>query len=463
MQGRPFHTALHLVVAVPRHRSSELLHALSGQEEFVLTRSHSVKHLEDILDEGTVDAALIAEDLLIDAASLPRLLRRSYLPPIIILTTDPTCWPDSPIIPIDWDSDTKTLIDTIHAAIAGEPTHGRQRAISDNVDGSRAEQFTAPRTRTQEYQSHRASAKPVTGDEAAPVAARVTPARIANVIAVVSGAGAPGRTTIALNLAAALGLRWPTTLLDADTAGPSLPAVLGSRVEPSRNLLTLAYSVHEAGVAWDEALAEQTQVLDPSTPDARVLCGLPAARIRGHLPRGFLSDTLAALAEWQRWVIVDVGTDLAGEEAGPARLHRAALAVAGHVILVAAPEALGIQRARQASATLVRLGIPPANIAVVLNGWDRRLHNTPAEIAWALGEPLRGVIPFDPYRARRALAFQHPLVFDRRSRAGKALLALGGRISGGHLHLSPKAAEEDTRNSVREDSQVGRSVDAVRN
>jgi hypothetical protein len=60
-----------------------------------------------------------------------------------------------------------------------------------------------------------------------------------SVLALASGHGSPGRTTVALNLAAALGAVSPTVLVDADLGGPSLAAHLD--LDPTRNLYMAKY------------------------------------------------------------------------------------------------------------------------------------------------------------------------------------------------------------------------------
>jgi len=65
-----------------------------------------------------------------------------------------------------------------------------------------------------------------------------SPARF--VIAVGSGKGGVGKSTVALSLALALRARGPVGLLDADVFGPNLPQMLGLRHETWTRGWTLA-------------------------------------------------------------------------------------------------------------------------------------------------------------------------------------------------------------------------------
>ena len=95
----------------------------------------------------------------------------------------------------------------------------------------------------------------------APQAAALKPAHVAHVIAVASGKGGVGKSTVAVNLACALAILGKRTgLLDADVYGPSVPRMTGLTAEPGttsdKKLLPLqgwGLKVMSIGLLVDEA------------------------------------------------------------------------------------------------------------------------------------------------------------------------------------------------------------------
>src|SRR5262249_37296381 len=156
-------------------------------------------------------------------------------------------------------------------------------------------------------------------------------------IVVASGHGAPGRTTVATNLAAALGRTAPTVLVDADLSGPSVAACLDA--DPTRNLYMLAHAEPATPREWQRALGQETQPLGAFSPHASVLCGAPKPEMRRGVSERFLVFLLAELRARYRFVVADIGADLHGADTA---LHRAAVGLADRILLVAAADLVGL-------------------------------------------------------------------------------------------------------------------------
>lgn len=269
------------------------------------------------------------------------------------------------------------------------------------------------------------------------------------ILVVASGAGSPGRTTVAIGVAGLLGTAKPTVLVEADLAGPCAAALLD--LDPRRNLYMLeTHDAPQTARQWRDALAQETQPLHPGSPHGVVLCGIPKVTRRGGVSDRFLSRTLAALARHQSSIVIDVGAELL---AGELSLHRTALGLADEVLLVGESTFTELHRLKEALRLVTSLGVATERVHLVLNRYHRRYHEPLEQIERALGRPLAAVIPFDPDGVERALAAQHPLTAERRSPAARALLDLATRIYGGKL--APPAASVTRRNAPRPLGQRG--------
>ncbi len=205
------------------------------------------------------------------------------------------------------------------------------------------------------------------------------------VVAVTSGKGAPGKTTIAIALAALLGEHGPgVVLLDADLRGGNVAAYLD--LDPRRGLVGLA----AAGGRLDRELQEG--------PGCSVLAGVERPELAAGLAGGALSGVTSALRERFETVVVDLGAP------PPAGLLRAA----DELLLVTGPDLVAIWNARTALPA-IREEAGSALPRAVVNRREGREHYPAGEVGRALGMAVLGVVREERESARRAVARQIPL------------------------------------------------------
>ncbi|MGO1172701.1 MAG: nucleotide-binding protein [Actinomycetaceae bacterium] len=157
--------------------------------------------------------------------------------------------------------------------------------------------------------------------------------------------GAPGRTTIAVNLAAeAAAGGMSTVLVDADTEAPSLAQVLGLTDDISSIAAVTRMAMHGR---LDAAAARSA--LAPVADDLSAVTGLTRPDRWRELEDVSLESVWEVLREVARVVVVDVGAGAEendGGDFGPAR-HQAtlsALAAADEVVVVGAADPVGMRR-----------------------------------------------------------------------------------------------------------------------
>jgi Flp pilus assembly CpaE family ATPase len=364
----------------------------------VVAQCLAADQLVQAVDARQVDAVVVAWSLhrLTDAV-LAQLEVAGV--PVIVLAPNPADqrWQGraGPVLPLDVDA--ALLRQTLLDARRGQRVVGRPRPAPEPVVLKAAD---APSSRA-----------------------------MGTVLAVTGGVGSPGRTTLALNLATALGAVAPTVLVEADLSSSAVAAYLDR--DPTQNVCTLAHAVREDDQSWARALADELQPLNRFSPSGVVLCGPPKREMRASIAPAFVERLVAELGCRYRWVILDVGHELLGIDTTAAS-HRAALASAQHVLLATACDLVGLWHARTALDQLERqLGVQRHTINLLLNRHDTRFHHDPAEVEWHLGAPVACVVPFDHAAAERAVIDQRPLIADSTSRASRSLLQFAERLIGG--------------------------------
>lgn len=189
------------------------------------------------------------------------------------------------------------------------------------------------------------------------------------VVVVWGPVGSPGRTTLAVNVAAELAEPdQPVILADLDTYGASVAQVLA--------VLDEAPGVAAASRAADQGVLDRatlSRLAIQVVPGLRVLTGMPRPDRWPELRDHAVQDVLSACAELAPVTVVDVGFCLESDEelsfdtTAPRRngAALAALEVADHVLVVGAADPVGLQRLVRGLDQLA--GVTSAATTVVVN------------------------------------------------------------------------------------------------
>lgn len=210
--------------------------------------------------------------------------------------------------------------------------------------------------------------------DAPPLAPSPPPSTSRRVIAVWGLSGAPGRSTIAIQLAVELrrnGRR--CALLDADTVAPSLALLLG--MDDDAPGLAAACRRAELGGLDAAELGRLALSLETSAGTIELLGGLNRPGRWPELSASRLRTTLRACRDWVDDAIVDVSAffetdeELTDDLVGPRR-HAATVAAlreADVIVAVTAADPLSASRFLRDHAELRRLVGPGVPVVVVVN------------------------------------------------------------------------------------------------
>ncbi len=271
---------------------------------------------------------------------------------------------------------------------------------------------TAPGARTQRMFGDPSTSMAIPPGAGAAVSSDL-PVRRGSVIAVWGPTGAPGRTTVAANLADEIArLGAPALLVDADVYGGTVAVVLGLLDESPG----LAAACRQAGATRLDpaALADLCWQL---TPTLRVLTGIPIAQRWPEVRASAIEAVLAATRALAEFTVLDCGFGLETDEelsfdSLAPRRNGATLAVldqADVILAVGAADPIGLQRLVRGLAEL-RDAEVSAPIWVVLNKVRRGVvAGDPAvELTAALerfaGRSPAALLPFDQDAVDAALA-----------------------------------------------------------
>jgi Flp pilus assembly CpaE family ATPase len=290
------------------------------------------------------------------------------------------------------------------------------------------ESVSAPSFKSTSQRARKPRVESTNGTSA--TASRV-PTRHAELIAVTGASGGAGCSTVAANLAAVIGRQHSTILFEADLFTASMAGTLG--LDPARNVCMLAHE--EPGVddaAWERALSAELQLVDPASPHATVLCGVPRPALRGSINTAFVLDLLDRLGSRANFVIVDVPA-ICAEATAAAATYSSILERADRILVVTSPDLVGLRRASlltEAVASRPTGSEMRARLSLVLNRHRAANHPDAAEIAAVLRVAVAATVPDDASRLQSALELQRPVVSSRATRgsAARAFEDLGSRL-----------------------------------
>ncbi|KQZ90698.1 hypothetical protein ASD62_16760 [Phycicoccus sp. Root563] len=188
------------------------------------------------------------------------------------------------------------------------------------------------------------------------------------VIAVWGPTGAPGRSTVALNLAAELAVHAPTLLVDCDTYGSSVAQALGLLDEAPG--MAAACRASDQGTLDLPALA---RLAPEVSPRLRVLTGVPRADRWTELRAASVEHVLTTARRLATFVVVDCGfcveddEELSYDTLAPRRnaATLVTLECADELVVVGAGDPIGLQRLVRAVQDLA--GLPSPTPRVVVN------------------------------------------------------------------------------------------------
>lgn len=272
-----------------------------------------------------------------------------------------------------------------------------------------------------------------------------SPIRPGRVIAVWGPAGAPGRTTMAVGVAAELAERGSDTLLiDADAYGGAVAQHLGV-LEETSGLLAAARLANAGQLDAGSFAAAARQV----SPHLRLLTGLPRADRWSEVRDSSFEQILDRARSGAEWTVLDLGFSIEEDDAGafgttaPQRnaMTLAALDEADELVVVGSADPVGLARLARALVELLEMS-PGRSLHVVVNrarsslGWSE--NDVRGMVEGFVVPASMHFVPDDRAAADRALVNGRSLVETGSSALSAAVATLASTVAGGHAQRQPR-------------------------
>lgn len=292
-----------------------------------------------------------------------------------------------------------------------------------------------------------------------PVAQRAVRGRV---LAVWGPTGAPGRTTLAMNLAAEIALLGRSTLLvDADTYGGTIAQAVGL-LDEAPGLAAAARAAGQ-GTLDVEVLARLSPAIET---DLRVLSGIARADRWPELPSASLDVVWTVARALASWTVVDCGFCLEQDESLSYDTHAprrnaatlSVLADADEILVVGSGDPVGVQRLVRARAELAELATRGRTSVVVNRVRSSAAGPRPGEAISDALERYAGIraphlVPDDRASLDRAM-LEGRMLHETAptSPARRAIAALAAAYAGGVAVPVPVTTEPSPRSrAIRRD------------
>jgi ATP-binding protein involved in chromosome partitioning len=261
--------------------------------------------------------------------------------------------------------------------------------------------------------------------QAPPGGAAMKPVHVAHVVAVASGKGGVGKSTIAVNLACALaklGLR--TGLLDADVYGPSIPLMTGLSQQPVKG----PDGRLEPLEAWGVKIMSIGLLVDDAAPMIW----------RGPMASSAVNQMLNDVAWGSALAPLDVLVIDMPPGTGDVQLTLAQRVALSGAVVVSTPQDVALIDVRRGVAMFEKTRVPILGVVENMAYFPDPSTGEPIAIfgrggaratALALGAPFLGEIPIDP-KLRESCDEGRPYVVSAPDSAtGRALIEVARRVA----------------------------------